>query len=87
MGRSARAPPGSRSAVSLNGDRLLSYAEAAALVGRDERTIRRWVTKQKVRAGGLGRSRWIRESDLLRALGFTEEAPSEITEGGEKDAF
>ncbi|MCU0945812.1 MAG: helix-turn-helix domain-containing protein [Rubritepida sp.] len=62
--------------MSLRDDRLLSYAEAAALVGRDARTIRRWVKLEKVRAVGFGRSRWIRESDLLRALGIAEEASS-----------
>ncbi|WP_439598190.1 helix-turn-helix domain-containing protein [Falsiroseomonas sp.] len=58
----------------LHGDRLLSYGEAAELVGRDPRTIRRWVTQGKLRAGGLGQSRWIRESDLMRALGFDAES-------------
>ena len=62
--------------MSLRDDSLLSYAEAGALVGRDTRTIRRWVMQRKIHAVGFGRSRWIRESDLLRALGLSEEAPS-----------
>lgn len=71
--------------MSLRDDRLLSYAEAAALVGRNPRSIRRWVEKEKVRAVGFGRSRWIRESDLLRALGITDEASSAPTDTAEKD--
>lgn len=69
----------------LGDDRLLSYAEAGDLVGRDARTIRRWVKQKKLRAGGLGRSRWIRESDLLRALGYGEETPSAVSEDADKD--
>ncbi|MDO9498487.1 helix-turn-helix domain-containing protein [Falsiroseomonas sp.] len=59
--------------MTLHLDRLLSYGDAAELVGRGPRTIRRWVRQGKLRAGGLGRSRWIRESDLMRALGFDAE--------------
>ena len=73
--------------MSLRGDRLLSYGEAADLVGRDKRSIRRWVKDGKVRAGGLGRSRWIRESDLLRALGFADEPAAGPADDTEKDDF
>jgi excisionase family DNA binding protein len=49
-------------------DRLLSYAEVAALTGRSTRSVRRWVREGKLRAVGIGHARWVRESDLIAAL-------------------
>lgn len=69
----------------IGDDRLLSYATAGALVGRDARTIRRWVKEEKLRAVGFGRSRWIRESDLLRALGIADERRKQQGDDVEKD--
>ncbi|WP_270935987.1 helix-turn-helix domain-containing protein [Falsiroseomonas oryzae] len=66
-------------------DRLLNHAEAAATVGRSTRTIRRWIRQGKLPAGGFGRAAFIRESDLLRALGFADEPPTVPAADTEKD--
>jgi excisionase family DNA binding protein len=60
--------------MSSIGDRLLTIGEAAAFVRRSTRTIRRWIANDQLRAVRLGRSIWIREGDLLLALGLGEEA-------------
>jgi hypothetical protein len=66
-------------------DRLLSHAEAGALVGRSARSIRRWIAQGKLPAGGFGRASFIRESDLLRALGFSTDPPPAPTGDAEKN--
>ena len=53
--------------------RLLTVAEAARIVGRDPRTIRRWVREEAVRRLGLesGGRVFVRRSVLERLVGET----------------
>ena len=68
-------------------DRLLTYEQVAALVGKDKRTVRRWVNEKRLLPKvTLGGSVWVWESDLLRALGRApgptpEQAPDTADEG------
>jgi excisionase family DNA binding protein len=52
-----------------SGDRFLSIAELAAIAGRSERTIRRWLKDGDLPRSKFGRAVGVWESDLLRALG------------------
>lgn len=51
-------------------DRILGYAEIAAITGKSHRTIRRWLKEGRLRrvkfAGVVG----VWESDLIAALGW-----------------
>ncbi len=59
--------------------RLLTVAEAARVVGRDPRTVRRWVREEAVRGLGLeiGGRVFVRRSVLERLVG--ESVPAELS--------
>lgn len=69
--------------ASLSEDPLLSLSDAARLVGRSSRSMRRWISQGRLSAVRRGRSVWIRESDLKHALGIADgddEAQQQISE-------
>jgi excisionase family DNA binding protein len=62
-------PFGSLSRVDLSGAAFVSTREAAALVGRSERTIRRYAAAGRIRSRKDGRDHLVDVDSLTRVLG------------------